>query len=126
MVFGKLFVADTLDEAERGKPVAATAPRGSAVGIFITPKSLLAFPTASFAVTLLALFTQKLFPVLAASAWVPVAGSCFVGLIIFISTISEPRAKPRSWQGWFVSVAVAVLNSVYLAATSMGLLNEIR
>jgi hypothetical protein len=126
MRFGDLFVVDTREKAEKGKAVASAAPRGGAVGVFITPKSLLAFPTASFVVTFLGLFTRKLFPALTTSVWVPVVSSCFVGFIIFVATISDPAVKPRSWQDWFISVAVGALNCVYLAATSLGLLNEIK
>ena len=124
MRFGDLFVVQTQARAEKGQAVASAAPRGAAVGVFITPKSLLAFPTASFVVTLLGLFTRRLFPFLAASVWVPLLSSCFVGVLIFVATVSEPTAKPRSWQQWFISIGVAIVNIVYLAASSLGLLKE--
>jgi len=115
-----LFVVTT-QEAEKGKPIAASS-RGDAVGVFVTPKSLLAFPTASFVVTLLATFMRKIFPVVAGSIWVSVGSAFFIGLVIFITTISSPSFRLRGWKQWFVAVAVALVNCVYLAATALGLL----
>ena len=125
MAFRDLFIVAIQKKPEKGETVAAAAPKSGAVGVFITPKSLLAFPTASFVVTLLGLFARKISPSLGGSIWVPVISAFFVGTVIFVTTIGEPSLKPRSWQDWFVSVAVGLVNCVYLAAAALGLLSEI-
>ena len=110
MSFRNLFVV-TAEETEKGKPVAASA-KGNAVGVFVTPKSLLAFPTASFAVTLVASFLKKIFPVITGSVWVSVGSAFFIGLVIFIATISSPTLKLQGWKQWFVAVAVGLVNCI--------------
>ena len=120
MRFTDLFVV-TQQETEKGKPVAAAAT-SEAIGVFVTPKALLAFPTASFVVTVLATFIKKIFPVVAGSIWVPVSSAFFIGVVIFVATISSPKLKLQGWKSWFVTSAVGLVNCVYLAATALGLL----
>jgi hypothetical protein len=122
MSFGDLFVVRTQKVGvEKGTTVSAGA-RAHDVGIFITPKSLVTFPTASFAVSLLGLFWAKLFPGTAGSNWVAVVSAFFVGTVIFVATISTPGQRPREWSKWFVTIAVSLVNCIYLAATALGLL----
>lgn len=125
MPFRELFIVTVRRKGEKGEAVAAAASKGEPVGIFITPKSLTTFPTASFVVTLLGILAKTLFPTWATSHWVPIVISLFVGSIILVATTLEPSLRPRSWQGWFLAIAVGLINSLYLAAAALGLLNEI-
>jgi hypothetical protein len=123
--FRQLFVATGRIKTEKGKPVAAAASNGGSVGVFITPKSLTTFPIASFVVTLVGLFMKTLFPAWGSSVWVPTISSVFVGSVILVASTSEPNLKPRTWQGWFLAVCVALINSLYLAVSALGLLNQV-
>lgn len=121
----KLFVVSTRRKAEKGEAFAAAAPEGESVGVFITPKSLMTFPTASLAVSVLSLLAKTLFPDRGGSAWVTVACSLFIGTIIFVATTSDPSVKPQTGRGWFLGTGVALINSLFLAASALGLLNQL-
>jgi hypothetical protein len=115
-----LFVVTHAEEHEKGAPVAAA--RTNAVGVFVTPKSLLAFPIASFAVALIASVLKKIFPTFGGSVWVPVGSAFFIGLVIFLTTISSPAINPKGARQWFIAISVGVVNCLYLVATALGLL----
>jgi hypothetical protein len=97
-------------------PTRTDTPAGS-TGIFLTPQSLVAFPVASAVVTVVWKVLSGVFP-----AWGPsritllvVAG--LVGALIY--TISETaRHTPKDR---IISVAIAVLNSFFLAASALGI-----
>jgi hypothetical protein len=125
-MFADLFIVRVSRVPSKGEMIASGKTREEAAGIFITPKSLSTFPTASFAVTLVWLLARKLFPVWGSSAWVPVVVSLLVGLIIFLETTSVKDAKPQNMRDWFVAISVASINSLYLAASALGLLAAIR
>jgi hypothetical protein len=114
-----------LGQPEKGEMVAAGRARRDSPGVFITPKSISTFPVASFIVTIIWLLAQKLFPAWGSSIWVPVLASLFVGVVVFLATTSDKEAKPQTPQEWFVSGAVAFFNSLYLAASALGLLSAI-
>jgi hypothetical protein len=96
--------------------------QGGGVAVFLTPQSLSAFPAASLAVTVLRTLSEKLFPAWATSMLVPVIASFFVGMIIFLISISSPEARPRTKIAWVVGCSVAFLNAAYLAAVAAKLL----
>ncbi len=126
MSLGNLFIARTGRKAEKGAPVAAAAPEG-AVGVFITPKSLMSFPVASLVVTFTWALAKRLSQGQGAEgwgdkSWVPVLVSLVVGAVIFVASTADPDAKPKSRREWIIAVAVALFNSLYLAAASLGLL----
>jgi hypothetical protein len=125
MSFGELFVARARRPLEKGTSVSASRAKGEPVGLFITPKSLMAFPTASSVVTMLALLSRGVLPTWVGSNSLIIGSSLFVGTIIFAATISQPELKPRSWGQWFVAVGVAVVNSAYLSAAGLGILGQI-
>lgn len=125
MSFGELFVARARRPLEKGTSVSASKGKGEPVALFITPKSLMAFPTASSVVTMLALLARRAFPTSVGSDSLIVGSSLFVGAIIFVATISQPELKPRSLGQWFVAAGVAVVNSAYLSAAGLGILGQI-
>jgi hypothetical protein len=124
MAFRDLFLATppTQKAEAEGLAVAASTEPAPVVGVFITPQSLAAFPGASLAVTVVWALIKKLAPRLGASPWVPVLASLVVGIIIFLSTVSDDRAAPKTRSKWIIAVAVALFNSLYLAASALGLL----
>jgi hypothetical protein len=124
-MFKDLFIIRGIREPEKGEMVPAGRQKRESTGVFITPKSISTFPIASFVVTLIWVLAQKLFPTWGSSIWVPVMTSLFVGLVIFLATTSDKDAKPQTLQTWFVSGAVAFFNSLYLAASALGLLAAI-
>lgn len=125
-MFKDLFIIRGPREPKKGEMVAAGRAKQENPGVFITPKSILTFPTASFVVTFIWLLAQKLFPTWGSSTWVPVLASLLVGLVIFLATTSDEEAKPKGSQAWFVSGAIAFFNSLYLAASALGLLASFR
>lgn len=122
MAFRDLFLARPQREEPKGLAVAASTEPAPPVGVFITPESLATFPGASLAVTVVWVLIKKLAPRLGASPWVPLVASLVIGTVIFVSTISDERAVPRTRSKWIVAIAVALFNSLYLAASALGLL----
>ena len=122
MAFRDLFLARPQGEEPQGLAVAASTESPSPVAVFITPESLATFPGASLVVTVVWVLIKKLAPKFGASPWIPVVASLAVGTVIFVSTISDRRAAPRTRSRWIVAIAVAVFNSLYLAASALGLL----
>jgi hypothetical protein len=105
-------------------PTGEQPAQQNGVGVFITPKSLTSFPIASLAVkiicTLGGQLVQNPSPVLL-TKWIPLIASLFIGSIIFFVTINDADAKPKNQSGWFVAIAVGVLNALYLAGVSLKL-----
>jgi hypothetical protein len=124
MLFRELFIARARRPIEKGAAYAAAEPSG-ATGVFITPQSLTTFPTASFVVALVWLLAKALFPTCGASPWVPLIVSLLVGAVVFVATTSEPNVRPHSQKEWLVAVVVAILNSLYLAASALGVLGQL-
>lgn len=123
MTFRDLFLAKARKEPEAGGlAVAASTQPPPVVGVFITPESLATFPGASLAVTVVWVLMKKLVPKIGASPWIPVVASLVIGVIIFLTTISDDRVAPRTRSKWIIAVAVALFNSLYLAASTLGLL----
>src|SRR5215831_4432936 len=120
MAFRDLFIART-KVALPGLAVAAAAAPEASTGVFITPQSLAAFPGASLAVTVIWLLAKRLVPSIGSSPWVPFIAS-FVGAVIFVFTVSDAKAAPETRRQWVVAIAIAVFNSLYLAASALGLL----
>jgi len=123
MDFRSLFVAKAQRQSPKDLIVAAAADAVGSTGIFISPQSLAAFPGASLVVTVVWALVRKLAPVVGGSPWVPFTVSLVVGAVIFLLTISERAAAPKSTSQWIISVAVALFNSLYLAASALGLLH---
>lgn len=124
-MLGNLFVIRGTTNLEKGDMLPAGRPKRENPGVFITPKSITTFPVASFVVTLIWVLARKLFPAGGSSIWIPVVSSLFVGLVIFLATTSDEEARPKGPQSWFVSGVVALFNSLYLAASALGLLAAI-
>jgi len=104
--------------------VAAAAAQGEPTAVFITPKSLVTFPVASSAVTVVWLLIQQLFGNWGKSPWVPVGVALVLGFVIFAASVSDANVRPKSGAAWFVSIFVGGLNSLYLAASAIGILRR--
>jgi hypothetical protein len=107
-------------------PVLSPGPSGalpspSAVGAFITPQSFVAFPVASGLVALASGLAKVLLPAWGASNWVPAVIAFVVGGTIFLITVSQPEAAPRSRPSWAVALVVAFFNSLLLLAAALGM-----
>ena len=120
MAFRDLFVARPRRTHLKGEALAAAAPDG-AVGVFITPKSLATFPGASAGVVVIWALAKRLAPTWGASQWVPFIAAIAVGGVIFLSSVSDPDAAPKSTAQWIVAVAIGFLNSLLLAAAALGI-----
>jgi len=123
MAVRHLFVA-------RAQPAAAGVVRGLTAGdtgtdvpVFITPQSLASFPVASAVVTTLWALATKMFP-WGASTTVLLVLSLVVGGIIFAISVSSPASQPKEVKGWLVAGAIAVINSLLLAAAALGVLGK--
>lgn len=121
MAFRDLFIARTKVSVP-GLAVAAAAAPEASTGVFITPQSLAAFPGASLAVTVIWVLAKKLVPSIGPSPWVPFIASLIVGAAIFVFTVSDSKAAPKTRWQWVGAIAIAVFNSLYLAASALGLL----
>jgi hypothetical protein len=94
------------------------------VPVFITPQSLASFPVASALVTTLWALSTKMFPTWGASTAVLLVLSLVVGGIIFSISVSAPTSQPKDFKGWLVGGAIAVINSLLLAAAALGVLGS--
>jgi hypothetical protein len=119
-----LFVAKAKspNRGVKGEAIPSGAPDSGSIGVFITPQSLMSFPVASLVVTYTWKLSKALWGPWADKPAIPVAASLVVGGIIFLASTDHPEAKPNSRKQWIVAGAVAVLNSLYLAAATLGLL----
>jgi hypothetical protein len=122
MLFSDLFVANAYRSVPKGEAVLAAEekPVGH-VSVFLTPASLASFPVAATAVIMVWELTKKLVPAVGASAWVPVLTSFVVGLVIFLTSITNPKIRPpKTGAQWVVAIIVALINSLFLAAAALG------
>jgi len=99
------------------------AGTGTEVPVFITPQSLASFPVASAVVTTLWALAAKMFP-WGASTSVLLVLSLVVGGIIFAISVSSPSSQPKDFKAWLVAGAIAVINSLLLAAAALGVLGK--
>lgn len=122
MAFRDLFVVRIRSKAVKGEALAAAAAPSDAVGVFITPQSLVSFPVASSAVVVIWSLFKRLFPTWGMSETVPLAASFLVGLVVFLITISDAKAAPKSATGWLVAITIAAINCLFLASAALGIL----
>lgn len=130
MKISRLFVASVREhqsggtfDVEPGQVGRQVAPSATSTGVFITPQSLTSFPVATGVVTAVWALVQRLTS-WGNSSWVPLILSLVVGTVIFLINTSEPSAAPQSRRGWVIAVSVAVLNSLFLCAASLGILGS--
>jgi hypothetical protein len=122
MAIRDLFIVRTRNKLMKGEAVAAAAAPSDAVGVFITPQSLMSFPVASSAVVVVWALSKRLFPAWGASEVVPLAASFLVGLVVFLITVSDKKAAPKSGTGWLIAVTIALINCLFLASAALGIL----
>lgn len=108
--------------AEKGAALAAGAGAGNE-GVFFSAKSLASFPVASLAVAFLWKGYNHFWP--SANDVVVLYIALAIGFLVFLISISEPDARPRGAIKWVIAVAIAILNSFFLAASALGLLTDI-
>jgi hypothetical protein len=108
---------------EKGQAVAAqAAPPPSSQGVFLSAQSLVSFPVACAVVGLLWKLVQHYWP--GTSDFVVLYISLVVGFVLFIITITDPSARPKGL-GWLAAILIAVLNSLVLAASALGLVKSV-
>ncbi len=122
MGWSDLFLAKRQPKLAKAETIAASQSPPTAVGVFITPQSLVSFPVASALVAIIWALGQKLFGAGAQTPWVPLLIAVLLGAVIFISNVSAEDARPKSLGGWLVAVGIAILNSLLLAASALGIL----
>jgi hypothetical protein len=83
-------------------------------------------PGASFVVTTIGGVARTAFPAWGNSIWVTIGASLFVGAIIFVGTTSQGALRPKSLGEWFQSAGVALINSAYIVAATLGTLEVVR
>jgi len=99
-----------------------TVSQGGAVesqGIFVDPKSLASFPVAAAVVATLSQIAIKISGGQLASVALIVA--LVVGALIFAITMGEPTARPKTPLDWAIAVAIAIINSLLLYASVVGI-----
>jgi len=99
---------------------AAAPPAAQAQGAFITPQSFVTFPVASMLVSLAWTVLRQLFP-WGSSTVVAAVIALAVGAVIFLVTVSDQDARPRTTAGWVVAVVVGFFNSLLLLAAALGI-----
>lgn len=104
----------------KGTPLAAAA--GTAEGVFLSAKSLLSFPIASAVVTTLWKLSSHYWKVGDIAVLII---SLLVGALIFAISISDTSARPQGFLGWIIAIGIALINSLFLAASSLGLATAI-
>jgi hypothetical protein len=108
---------------EKGAAVAAqAAPAPSSQGVFLSAQALVSFPVACAVVGLLWKLVQHYWP--GTSDFVVLYISLVIGFVIFIITITDPSARPKGL-GWLGSILIAILNSLVLAASALGLVKNV-
>src|SRR5580692_4052843 len=122
MTFRDLFLAKARKPEAEGLAVAASTEPPPVVGVFITPESLATFPGASLAVTVVWVLMKKLIPKIGASPWIPVVASLVIGLVIFLTTISDDRVAPQNEFKMIFAVAVSLFYLLLSCGFSLGLL----
>ena len=108
-------VDDTSDTSS--SPSSATNAVENVTPVFLTPQSLVTFPGASFAVSLIWNVSAAIYEPFGQMKIVPVIASLFIGVIIFFQSYTENMNKREKT----AAIAVAILNSLWLAAITLGI-----
>ncbi len=109
----------------RGESRTVSAGSETQQGVFITPQSLITFPVATAAISLIWKGVEALFPALHGSLWVPAVISLLLGGFIFYVGISDPKAS-RDTRDVVIAVFVAIVNIFYLFVSSAGIVTAIK
>jgi len=106
----------------RGDAVAAETPPAQSTSPFLTPQSVASFPVASGIVYAISQGIAKL-PVPAhVSPFIPLVVALLVGAIIYAITFDDKRVpRPSSPREWAISVGIALLNSLLLWTSAIGI-----
>lgn len=93
------------------------APPVQATGVFVTPQSLVTFPVASSAVTIIWQVLGQMDRRIAGSPIVALVISLVVGIFIYVITMT-PQSTTQEKTAQF---GIAVVNSFVLAASALGI-----
>jgi hypothetical protein len=118
----KLTIARQLPRKGQAIPTAAGSEAGAAV--FLTPQSIVTFPVASVVVSVLWKLASAFWPIAGKSPWVPLIIAIVIGTIIFAISLSDNATKPQTGRQWFVAIGLGTVNSLFLAASALGLLRD--
>lgn len=108
----------------RGEARPIAAEDVTATGVFITPQSLTTFPVATTAISFIWKGVEVLFPHLKGSLWIPAITSLLLGGFTFYVGVSDPKANLTK-RDVVIGVVVAIVNSFYLFASSVGIVSAI-
>ncbi len=122
-----LFVIRTASRETKAVGVTAGTvgePSGTTSGVaaFITPQSLVSFPVASLVVSALTGLGKALSLAEQASA---LSAAALIGSIVFLIGVSDRQARPDSLAKWTVAGGIAIVNTLMLAASALGVLNAL-
>jgi len=109
----------------RGESSIVSAGSEIEQGVFMTPQSLLTFPVATAAISLIWKGVEALLPAVQGSLWVPAVISLLLGAFIFYVGISDPKAS-RATRDIVIAVVVAIVNIFYLFVSSAGIVTAIK
>jgi hypothetical protein len=104
--------------ASRAGSSDAGEPAGrQATGVYLTPQSIVAFPVAASVVTVVWKVLAAVFPGWGESRSTLLVVALAVGALLFV--ISD--RKGQTTRERIISIAIAVLNSFFLAASALGI-----
>jgi hypothetical protein len=123
--FQRFFIARPQQMSRKGTPVPTSAGETQGVGVFMTPQSLVTFPVASLATSVVWKLAGIFRPGWEKNPWVPLLTALLIGGAIFAASVSNKDTRPTNAGQWTITLAVAVLNSLFLAASALGVLEQL-
>jgi hypothetical protein len=91
------------------------------IGVFTSPQALVVFPIATSLIATLARGARTIGHMESDSTLVPLLTACAFGALIFITTVSDTRARPRRISGWLLALVIAAVNSLLLFVSALGI-----
>ena len=92
---------------------------GPGRGAFVDPISLASFPVAAAVVSTLTQIAVR------ALGWtvnsVAFIVALLIGALIFLITMTDPQARPKTWKEWLIAASIAFINSMLLYAATVGI-----
>lgn len=106
-----------IDDTEMSSVPSAKPNAGSTTPVFLTPQSIATFPGASIAINLIWNISAAIYEPFAQMKIVPIGASLLIGVIIFYQSYTENMSKADK----VLAIFVAVINSLWLAAITLGI-----
>jgi hypothetical protein len=92
-----------------------------AIGAFTAGQSVVVFPLAISIVVTVTRASRTVVGTAFDSVFIPLAASIIVGCTLFVITVRDRRARPRTAAQWIRTATVAFLNSLVLFAAALGI-----